>query len=47
VIGSDCIGIIAILLRFFSLDLGTDLTAGFGVRNVRKDFAYNALNNAV
>jgi hypothetical protein len=29
VIGTDCIGIIAIILRFFSLDLGTDLTAGF------------------
>ena len=29
VIGTDCIGIIAIILRFFSFDLGTDLTAGF------------------
>jgi hypothetical protein len=29
VIGTDCIGIIAIILRFFSLDLGTDLTARF------------------
>ena len=29
VIGTDCIGIIAIIRRFFSLDLGTDLTAGF------------------